>query len=74
MKFWICSLVCGLLGFGLMVAGIALVHVPSALCFAGLCLLAYSWRLDKVAAALKRNGQRAGQQSQSPLSPPPAAP
>lgn len=74
MKFWICSLVCGLLGFGLMVAGIALVHVPSALCFAGLCLLAYSWRLDKVAAAVKRNRQNARLHSQAPLSPPPAAP
>lgn len=52
MKFLtLLSIVAGLLGFGLVVAGIALVSVPSALIVAGCMLLGYAFLADRAAAA-----------------------
>lgn len=48
------SLVCGLLGFALLVAGLALYSVPVALGVAGVLLMAYAWRIDKAVAAGQR--------------------
>lgn len=48
------SLVCGLLGFALLIAGLALYSPPAALVVAGLLLLAYAVLLDKAAAAKQR--------------------
>lgn len=70
MSYRILSAVCGLVGFGLVVAGIALMHIPSALCFAGLCLLGYGWLLDKVAAVVKRREENATRRMQPPSSAP----
>ncbi|WP_455553973.1 hypothetical protein [Comamonas kerstersii] len=46
------SLVCGVLGFGLVVWGVWLVHQPTAMVVAGLSLLAYAWRVDRVVSML----------------------
>lgn len=51
MNLVILSLVLGLLGFALLVAGVALVHVPTALIVAGIALLAYAYLVDRAAAA-----------------------
>lgn len=42
----------GALGFGLLIAGIALIHIPAAFIAAGLCLLVWAYIADKAAAAL----------------------
>lgn len=46
----IAAWVAGLVGFGLLVAGIALIHVPAALIAAGLGLIGWAWLADKAAA------------------------
>lgn len=46
----IAAWVAGLAGFGLLVAGIALIHVPAALIAAGLGLIGWAWLADKAAA------------------------
>lgn len=51
MSLVIVSWLVGLLGFGLLVAGVAMVHVPSAFIIAGLGLLAWARLADKAAAA-----------------------
>lgn len=51
------SLVCGLLGFGLAVCGLWLVHQPLAMVVAGLALLAYAWRVDRAVSRLGASGQ-----------------
>ncbi|WP_429949267.1 hypothetical protein ACQYWY_20310 [Comamonas sediminis] len=48
------SLVCGLVGFALLIAGLALYSVPVALVVAGVLLMAYAWRIDKAVAASQR--------------------
>lgn len=40
----------GLLGFGLLVAGVMLVSVPAGLIVAGLLLMFWSWLADRAAA------------------------
>ncbi len=44
---------CGLLGFGLLVAGLWMVYPPLALVVAGLSLVAYSWRVDRAVSSLR---------------------
>ncbi len=44
--------VAGLFGFGLLVAGVALISVPVALIVAGVMLMAWSWLADKAAAGV----------------------
>lgn len=46
------SLVCGLVGFGLVVLGLWLVHQPTAMVVAGVSLLAYGWRVDRAVSSL----------------------
>ena len=46
----IAAWVAGLVGFGLLVAGIALIHVPAAFISAGLGLIGWAWLADKAAA------------------------
>ncbi|UFH28815.1 hypothetical protein [Pseudomonas sp. CIP-10] len=46
----IAAWIAGLVGFGLLVAGIALIHVPAALISAGLGLIGWAWLADKAAA------------------------
>ena len=48
------SLVCGLMGFALLIAGLALYSMPVALVVAGVLLMAYAWRIDKAVAASQR--------------------
>ncbi len=52
LQWW--SLLCGLLGFGLMIGGLALYSVPIALVVAGVMLLAYAVLLDKAGAVKQR--------------------
>lgn len=52
MKLVILSWLLGTVGFGLVVAGVAMVHVPAACVIAGLALLAYAKLLDRAAAAM----------------------
>lgn len=55
------SLVCGLLGFGLVVRGLWLVHQPTAMVVAGVALLAYAWRVDRaVSSMVVPSGRKAG--------------
>ncbi|GGH62202.1 hypothetical protein GCM10010975_26640 [Comamonas phosphati] len=42
----------GVLGFALLVGGLAMWSIPVALSVAGVSLLLYAWLLDKAAAAL----------------------
>lgn len=51
MKLVILSWLSGLLGFGLLVGGVAMVHVPTACVVAGVGLMAWSWLADRAAAA-----------------------
>lgn len=51
MKLVILSGLAGLLGFGLLVAGVAMLHVPAAFMVAGVGLLAWARLADKAAAA-----------------------
>lgn len=53
MNLGILSWLAGLLGFGLMVGGVAMVHVPAACIVAGVGLLAWSRLADRAAAAMK---------------------
>lgn len=49
------SIVVGLLGFTLLVAGVAQIHGPSGLIVAGCGLLLWSQHADKVAARINNN-------------------
>ena len=60
MKLGILSWVVGVLGFCLVVVGVALVHVPTACIVAGLSLLAYALLLDRAAAALRKPPKAGG--------------
>ncbi|SED26737.1 hypothetical protein FIV41_13550 [Pseudomonas marginalis] len=53
MKLVILSWLSGLLGFGLLVGGVAMMHVPAACVVAGVGLIAWSRLADRAAAALK---------------------
>lgn len=56
MKLVILSWLSGLLGFGLLVSGVAMVHVPAACVVAGVGLMAWSRLADRAAAAMKTKG------------------
>ena len=56
MKLVVLSWLSGLLGFALLVAGVALMHVPAALVVAGTGLLAWARLADKAHAASKAKG------------------
>lgn len=56
MKLVVLSWLTGLLGFGLLVAGVALIHVPAALIVAGIGLLAWARLADKAHAASQAKG------------------
>ena len=45
----------GLVGFGLLVGGVAMVHVPAACVVAGVGLMTWSWLADRAAAATNPN-------------------
>ncbi|QDH65227.1 hypothetical protein [Pseudomonas azotoformans] len=53
MKLVILSWLSGLLGFGLLVGGVAMMHVPAACVVAGVGLMAWSRLADRAAAAMK---------------------
>lgn len=48
----ICAWLAGLLGFGLLVGGVALINVPAAMIVAGLGLLGWARLADQAAARL----------------------
>ena len=50
----------GLLGFGLLITGIALIHVPAAFIAAGFGLLGWAYLADKAAATLDRKVSQGG--------------
>lgn len=49
----IAAWVAGLVGFALLIGGIALIHVPAALMAAGLGLIGWAWLADKAAARMQ---------------------
>lgn len=51
-KLQVLSVLAGLLGFALLVAGVAMIHGPSGMIVAGAGLLLWSAHADKVAARL----------------------
>lgn len=53
MKLVIVSWLAGLLGFGLLVGGVAMISAPVACIVAGLGLMSWSFLADRAAAALK---------------------
>lgn len=53
MKLVILAWLAGLLGFALLVSGVAMVHVPAACVVAGIGLMAWARLADRAAAALK---------------------
>jgi cytochrome b subunit of formate dehydrogenase len=57
------SWLCGLLGFVLLIVGLALWNVPLACVVAGLLLVAYAYLLDRVATAVQ--AQRLAQETPS---------
>ncbi|WP_371369966.1 hypothetical protein ACA097_09580 [Pseudomonas sp. QL9] len=54
MKLLLLAWLTGLLGFALLVAGVALIYPPAAFIVAGVGLLAWSRLADKAAAATAR--------------------
>lgn len=52
----ILSWLAGLVGFGLLVAGVAQLNVPVAFIVAGLGLMAWSYIADRAVAAMKIKG------------------
>lgn len=57
MKLVLLAWLSGLLGFALLVAGVALIYPPAAFIVAGVSLLAWAWLADRAAAALKVQGK-----------------
>lgn len=52
-KIAIAAWAAGLVGFGLLVTGIALIHIPSAFITAGFGLIGWAWLADKAAARVQ---------------------
>lgn len=59
-KIAIAAWVAGLMGFGLLVAGVALVHIPTAFITAGSGLIGWAWLADKAAARIHEKRNPAG--------------
>ncbi|MGV3679681.1 MAG: hypothetical protein ACO1PM_08145 [Acidovorax sp.] len=57
MKLAYVAWVLGPLGFALLIAGVAMVHVPAALMLAGAALMAYAYLADRAAAAAAKAGK-----------------
>jgi hypothetical protein len=60
MKLVILSWLAGLLGFGLLVYGVAMINAPSACIVAGLSLMAWSFLADRASAAMKTKSKPQG--------------
>ena len=60
MKLGILSWVAGLLGFGLLVSGVALISIPAACIVAGIGLMAWSYLADRASAALSAKSKPQG--------------
>ncbi|AWY39429.1 hypothetical protein DKY63_05725 [Pseudomonas putida] len=60
MKLALLAWLAGLLGFGLLVAGVAMINAPAAYIVAGLGLLAWSFLADRASAALKAQSKPQG--------------
>ncbi|WP_443693021.1 hypothetical protein ACRZ5O_06650 [Pseudomonas protegens] len=56
MKLVYLSWLAGLLGFGLLVAGVAMINKPAAFIIAGVCLLGWSSLADRAAAVVNAKG------------------
>ena len=56
MKLVYLSWLAGLLGFGLLVAGVAMINKPAAFIIAGVCLLGWSSLADRAAAVVDARG------------------
>jgi len=56
LKLMVLSWLAGLAGFGLLVAGVALLNIPAALMVAGGGLLGWSYLADRAAAKLNAKG------------------
>ena len=52
--------IAGAIGFGLLIGGVALMHVPSAYIIAGLGLLGWAWIADRAAAQMQRRSKPGG--------------
>lgn len=60
MKLAIVAWLAGLLGFGLLVYGVAMISAPAACIVAGLGLLAWSFLADRASAALTAKSKPQG--------------
>ena len=56
----IAAWVAGLVGFGSLVAGVALINVPAAFITAGVGLIGWAWLADKAAARMQVNHKPEG--------------
>lgn len=50
------SWLAGLVGFGLLVAGVAMVSIPAACVVSGVLLIIWAWLADRAAAKLQNKG------------------
>lgn len=57
MRLIVLSWLAGLLGFALLVAGVAMINIPAALITGGGCLLAWARLADQAAAARSANAK-----------------
>ncbi|NMZ72965.1 hypothetical protein HBO32_07630 [Pseudomonas nitroreducens] len=57
MKLVILAWLAGLLGFALLVTGVALIYQPAAFIVAGVCLVAWARLADKASAAQRAQGK-----------------
>jgi cytochrome b subunit of formate dehydrogenase len=57
MKLVFMAWLAGLLGFALLVTGVALIYQPAAFIVAGICLVAWARRADKASAAQRAQGK-----------------
>lgn len=57
MKLKFLSWLAGVLGFGLLVAGVAQLSIPAGFIVAGTALIAYGWLVDRASAAIQRKVQ-----------------
>lgn len=60
MKLGVLSWVAGLLGFGLLVTGVAMISRPAACIVAGIGLMGWSFLADRASAALKAKTKPSG--------------